>query len=126
MIPKINLAYRHDIDGLRALAVTAVLLFHLGLSWAPGGYVGVDIFFVISGFLITGLIKKEIDATGRLDFRAFYMRRIRRLLPALVVVLTVTAAIGSCCAKPKPSQPVRGRSSSRFGKRFKYFLLDGG
>lgn len=100
MIPKINLAYRHDIDGLRALAVTAVLLFHLGLSWAPGGYVGVDIFFVISGFLITGLIKKEIDATGRLDFRAFYMRRIRRLLPALVVVLTVTAAIAAVVLSP--------------------------
>ena len=74
--------YRPDIDGLRALAVIPVLLFHLGLS-CPGGYVGVDVFFVISGFLITSIILREI-AAGTFTLSAFWVRRIRRILPSLV------------------------------------------
>lgn len=77
--------YRADIDGLRAVAVLMVLMFHLGLG-VPGGYVGVDVFFVISGFLITGIIKREIEQ-GEFTFTGFYARRARRILPALLAVL---------------------------------------
>lgn len=89
--------YRTDIQGLRAVAVLLVLAYHAGVPFVPGGYVGVDVFFVISGFLITGLILREIETTGRLSLSRFYARRVRRLLPATAVVfvgvavLTVTA-----------------------------------
>lgn len=85
--------YRPDIDGLRAVAILSVLLFHADVAWIPGGFLGVDVFFVISGFLITGLIRKDV-AAGSLSFSAFYTRRARRLFPALLgtVVLTFLAA----------------------------------
>ncbi|WP_165361510.1 acyltransferase family protein [Lichenibacterium ramalinae] len=79
-------AYRPDIDGLRAVAVTVVVLFHYGFAALPGGFVGVDVFFVISGFLITAITRDEI-ARGRFSLAAFYERRIRRIVPALVAVL---------------------------------------
>lgn len=78
--------YRPEIDGLRALAVAAVILFHAGVSGFSGGFVGVDVFFVISGYLITSLIAKDIEA-GTFSLAAFYERRARRILPALFVVL---------------------------------------
>ncbi|WP_367783826.1 acyltransferase family protein [Mesorhizobium marinum] len=87
--------YRPDIDGLRAVAVLAVVLFHAAPSLAPGGFVGVDIFYVISGFLITGLIRREIDA-GTYSTLNFYERRFRRIAPAFLVVCaisTVAAAL---------------------------------
>lgn len=84
------MTYRPDIDGLRAIAVLSVLMYHLEPSWLPGGYVGVDVFFVISGFLITGLIKQELDQTGQFQFGRFYLRRARRLLPAFGVTLFVS------------------------------------
>ncbi len=84
--------YRPDIDGLRAVSVTAVLLHHLGATWMPGGFIGVDVFFVISGFLITGIIARESDE-GRFSYLTFYERRIRRIYPALLLVLIVTAAL---------------------------------
>ena len=74
--------YRPDIDGLRAFAVMAVVLFHAGLSAVPGGFVGVDIFFVISGYLITRLIVEKLRA-GTFSFWDFYARRTRRIYPAL-------------------------------------------
>ncbi|MBV9539739.1 MAG: acyltransferase, partial [Alphaproteobacteria bacterium] len=82
------------LDGLRALAVTAVFLFHADLTWMAGGYLGVDLFFVISGFLITGLLVAEVERTGRLSLGDFYIRRARRLLPAsyLMTVLVVLVA----------------------------------
>jgi peptidoglycan/LPS O-acetylase OafA/YrhL len=82
--------YRPDIDGLRAVAVLLIILFHVGMPGLPGGYVGVDVFFVISGFLITGLLVKELDQTGTLALREFYARRARRILPASFLVLGVT------------------------------------
>jgi peptidoglycan/LPS O-acetylase OafA/YrhL len=75
------------LDGLRALAVAAVVLFHLDASLAPGGFLGVDLFFVISGFLITRLLLMEIDATGSIDLGRFYWRRARRLLPAMLALV---------------------------------------
>ena len=83
--------YRPEIDGLRAIAVIPVILFHMGLSWIPGGYIGVDVFFVISGFLITSIIKKELDQ-GTFSFRDFWARRIRRILPAMVFMTACTLA----------------------------------
>lgn len=87
---KENPFFRADIQGLRALAVFFVVLYHAKLPFFTGGYVGVDIFFVISGYLITGLITRELEQRGRIDFVAFYARRIRRLLPAAMVVLIAT------------------------------------
>ncbi|ABI76812.1 acyltransferase family protein [Hyphomonas neptunium ATCC 15444] len=77
--------YRSDIDGLRALSIAPVMLFHAGYAFMPGGFVGVDTFFVLSGYLITSLIGREIEDSV-FSFRHFYMRRIRRLLPALICV----------------------------------------
>src|SRR5437899_328755 len=79
--------YRPALAGLRALAVAAVIAYHLGLPWARGGYLGVDLFFVLSGLLITGLLFGERERTGRVELGAFYARRARRLLPALLLVL---------------------------------------
>jgi peptidoglycan/LPS O-acetylase OafA/YrhL len=85
--------FRPDIQGLRAIAVLLVLIFHVWPSALPGGYIGVDVFFVISGFLITGLLVREFERTGRISLLAFYARRIRRLLPAATLTL-VAVAIG--------------------------------
>jgi peptidoglycan/LPS O-acetylase OafA/YrhL len=86
--------YVPALDGVRALAVAAVLGFHGGVSWLGGGFLGVDAFFVLSGYLITGLLLAEWQRTGSLDLVAFWGRRARRLLPALVVVVATVAAAG--------------------------------
>lgn len=85
--------YRADIDGLRAISVIAVIIFHTGFSFLSGGFVGVDIFFVISGYLITGLVYKEISS-GSFSYITFYKRRIARLLPALVITLLMVLLFG--------------------------------
>lgn len=82
-------AYRADIDGLRAVAVLLVVMFHLGLG-VPGGYIGVDVFFVISGFLITGILKREIEQ-DEFTFSGFYARRARRIMPALLAVMLLSS-----------------------------------
>jgi len=87
-----GLAYRPEIDGLRAVAVLAVVLYHADASLLPGGFVGVDVFFVISGYLITRLLITEWERTGRIDFAAFYARRVRRLLPALIAMILAVLA----------------------------------
>ena len=81
-----KLGYRPDIDGLRAIAVSTVVLYHAGISGFSGGFVGVDIFFVISGFLITGIVWSELGK-GSFSLQDFYVRRIRRIFPALFAVL---------------------------------------
>ncbi len=86
------LPYRGDIDGLRAIAVLAVVLYHFGLP-IGGGFVGVDVFFVISGFLIGGILWREYDATGRIGLGNFYLRRFRRLAPAFFVMILVVTAV---------------------------------
>lgn len=84
--------FRGDVAGLRAVAVGLVLLYHAGLPFLPGGFAGVDVFFVISGFLITGQLLSEIDRTGRVSLLGFYARRAKRILPAATVVLAATAS----------------------------------
>jgi peptidoglycan/LPS O-acetylase OafA/YrhL len=81
------------IDGLRALAVFAVVLYHLGISWIPGGFLGVDLFFVISGYVITRLILDSIESANGLDIKKFYAARIRRLFPGLISLLIVTSVM---------------------------------
>ena len=88
-----SLEFRPALAGLRAVAVLAVLAYHLNLGWLPGGFLGVDIFFVLSGFLITTLLVREFDATGRISLITFYIRRFRRLLPAVVVVVIAVAIV---------------------------------
>ena len=85
--------YIPALDGLRTLAVVAVVLYHLNLTWAQGGLLGVTIFFVLSGYLITRLLINEIAKTGRIDLKSFWIRRIRRLFPAVVTVMVVTCAL---------------------------------
>jgi peptidoglycan/LPS O-acetylase OafA/YrhL len=90
-----SIRYIPAIDGLRAVAVIAVILYHLGFNWIPGGFLGVDLFFVISGYVITRLLLDSIQRSGGLDLRAFYVARIRRLLPPLVfMIITTTIVVG--------------------------------
>jgi peptidoglycan/LPS O-acetylase OafA/YrhL len=91
--------YRADIDGLRAVAVVPVVLFHAGSSIFRGGYIGVDVFFVISGYLITSVIKTEINSKT-FSIAAFYQRRIRRIFPALVVVILFCLVAGFVLLTP--------------------------
>ena len=76
------MGYQSSLDGVRAVSVLAVILYHAGFSWAHGGFFGVEVFFVVSGFLITSLLIEERDASGRVSLEQFWVRRWRRLLPA--------------------------------------------
>ena len=93
--PEPREGFRPDLEGLRAIAVVLVLLYHASVPGVTGGYVGVDVFFVLSGFLITGLLIRELDATGTISLAGFYARRVRRLLPAamLLILATVIASV---------------------------------
>lgn len=98
--PKNSGEFRTDIEGLRGIAILMVLLFHAGLSWMPGGFVGVDVFFVISGFLITSKLWRESQQPGGLSITKFYAWRIRRLLPAALVAIAAVSLIGLLIAAP--------------------------
>ena len=87
---KIGVKHISSIDGLRAIAVTAVVLYHLGISWIPGGFLGVDLFFVISGYVITRLILDSINQSSALDLRAFYAARLRRIYPGFLFMVICT------------------------------------
>ena len=112
--PRLHPKYRPDVDGLRAIAVMLVLNFHAFPDAMPGGFIGVDVFFVISGFLITGIITRELEL-GRFSLVDFYNRRIRRIFPALIVVLcsdigaglVLDAAGGLCAARQRQLSPAR-------------------
>ena len=93
-------AFRPDIEGLRALAVSLVVAFHSNVPGLSGGFIGVDVFFVISGYLISGLLLAEIEKTGSISLVAFYARRARRLLPAAWLVLTFTFIAGALLLSP--------------------------
>ncbi|MCB0858243.1 MAG: acyltransferase [Solirubrobacterales bacterium] len=99
--------FRPDIQGIRAIAVTLVLACHASIPWAKGGYIGVDVFYVLSGFLITGLVVREIEKTGRVSIRNFYARRAKRLLPLAALVL-VFICIGSLIIFPLAQQVTIG------------------
>ena len=101
-------AYRPALDGLRAIAVTGVVVYHLGASWLPGGFLGVDLFFVLSGFLITSLLLDEIARRGRISYSDFLARRARRLLPALYVLIAAVCAWAAWLAAPEAIGDLRG------------------
>jgi peptidoglycan/LPS O-acetylase OafA/YrhL len=98
--PKSTVEFRPDIEGLRGIAILFVLLFHAGLPWMPGGFIGVDVFFVISGFLITSKLWRESQQPGGLSIAKFYAWRIRRLLPAALVAVAVVSLFGLLIAAP--------------------------
>jgi peptidoglycan/LPS O-acetylase OafA/YrhL len=103
-----SFSYRPALDGLRALAVAAVFAYHLDAGWARGGYLGVDTFFVLSGFLITTLLLVEWKGSGTVALAAFWARRARRLLPALLLVLLAVAAYAAWQARPEELDGLRG------------------
>jgi peptidoglycan/LPS O-acetylase OafA/YrhL len=100
--------FRTDIEGLRAVAVVAVVLFHAGLPGVGGGFIGVDVFFVVSGFLITGLLWREASGTGMVRLARFYGARARRLLPAAVTVLVATCIASAVLLPPLQARSVIG------------------
>src|SRR4051812_6801522 len=92
--------YRPHLDGLRTLAVYLVVAFHSELPGFRGGFVGVDLFFVLSGYLVTQILVRDLSTRGRIDWQRFYSRRVRRILPAAMVVLLVTAFVYAAIATP--------------------------
>ncbi len=104
--------YRPQLDGLRTVAVYLVLFFHAGMAWLDGGYVGVDLFFVLSGFLVTNVLVDDIRRTGRLHLGRFYARRVRRLLPAALVLVTTTSAFFLLVASEARRSPLVGDARS--------------
>src|SRR6478609_10027156 len=102
------LAHQPALDGVRALAVIAVIMFHAGNTYATAGFIGVDVFLVLSGFLITLLLLRELRTSGRVAFGAFWMRRARRLLPALILVLLAVALFGAFVATDDEALGLRG------------------
>ena len=120
----VRLPYRPGLDGLRALAVIAVLLYHAGLAWIPGGFLGVEVFFVISGYLITSLLLAEWRGRGRVDLRAFWLRRARRLLPALYLLLVVTLAY-AVVFLPGEVAGLRADALAAFGYATNWYLVLG-
>lgn len=101
-------AFRQDLEGLRAVAVLAVVLFHAGVPGVGGGFTGVDVFFVISGFLITGMLYREVSTAGTVRLGRFYGARARRLLPASAAVGVVTAIASAILLPPLQAEGVIG------------------
>lgn len=120
--PHHRLGYRSDIEGLRAVAILLVVAAHANISWLAGGFIGVDVFFVLSGYLITGLLVREVEATGELRFAAFYARRFRRLLPGLLAMLIGTCALAYLLVAPadQPSQATAAASAAAWISNFHF------
>ncbi len=119
--------FRSDVEGIRGLAVIVVVLFHAGLAGLVGGFIGVDVFFVISGFLITGLLLREHERTGRIGLLQFYARRARRLLPAAIVVLVATLVIALNVVDPldRPGVGLDGASAALSIANIRFALASG-
>ncbi|MGE3707414.1 MAG: acyltransferase family protein, partial [Vicinamibacterales bacterium] len=115
--------HRRDIDGLRGIAVLAVLLFHAEVPGFSGGYAGVDVFFVISGYLITDIITRQLDAET-FSLAAFYERRARRILPALFVVTGCTLAAGWIALMPADYRDLAGAGAAAIGFVANLYYLD--
>lgn len=115
-----------QIQGLRAIAVLGVVLYHAELSWIPGGFIGVDVFFVISGFLITQMIVKEISLVGSFSFSSFYARRLRRLLPAAAVVIMSTIGISRHLISPLRfwDTGIDGLSAIFYGANYRFYFSE--
>lgn len=123
-----RISYRPEIDGLRTIAVVAVVLYHAGFGF-DGGLVGVDVFFVISGYLITSLLYREWETTGRIDLVAFYARRVRRIVPALVAVVTATVIASALLLSPYgeiQQAALSGAASLTFVANFFFQFHSGG
>lgn len=114
--------YLPALDGLRALAVVAVMVYHANSAWLPGGFLGVEVFFVLSGYLITLLLLAEHDRDGVIDLRSFWARRARRLLPALFAVLTLVAVVATLL-RPETLGKVRGDIIAGFFYGSNWFQL---
>ena len=118
--------FRSDIEGLRAIAVLAVVLFHAGVPGIGGGFIGVDVFYVISGFLITGLLRREVSARGTVGLRGFYGARARRLLPASALVGVITAIGSAVLLPPLQVKTVLGDgiASALYVSNYRFLLDD--
>jgi peptidoglycan/LPS O-acetylase OafA/YrhL len=110
-----RLRYLPALDGVRAFAVAGVLCYHASLAWAPGGFLGVDMFFVLSGFLITTLLLREKTETGGIALKAFWVRRARRLLPALGVLLVIVVVYAVFLAAPEELRTIRADALASIG-----------
>ncbi|MSO78574.1 MAG: acyltransferase [Acidimicrobiia bacterium] len=121
-----RLRYLPALDGLRALAVGGVILYHGGIAWAPGGFLGVDLFFVLSGYLITTLLLGEWRTDGSINLPAFWARRARRLLPALLLVLAAVALYAALIARPDELSKIRGDSFATLGYVANWHFIFGG
>src|SRR5829696_9426639 len=117
-----SLPYLPGLDGLRAIAVIAVLLYHAELPWIPGGFLGVEVFFVLSGFLITSLLAAEWRRRGTIDLKAFWLRRARRLLPALFLLLTVMLGF-AVLFLPDEVAGLRGDAAAATGYVTNWYLI---
>ncbi len=123
-VAEVRLPYSPGLDGLRALAVIAVLLYHADLPWIPGGFLGVEVFFVISGYLITALLLAEWQKRGTIDLKNFWLRRARRLLPALYVLVVVCLAY-AVVFLPGEVAGLRGDAVAAFGYVTNWYLIFG-
>ncbi len=121
-----RLSYLPALDGLRAVAVTLVVAYHLDFGWARGGFLGVDLFFVISGFLITTLLIQEHDGTGRISLGSFWTRRFRRLVPPLVVMIAATVAATRLYGLPEQWSSIRWDAAAGVGyvANWRFVLAD--
>src|SRR5689334_25115339 len=106
--------YRPQLDGLRAVAVYLVVAYHAGIPVFSGGFIGVDLFFVLSGYLVTQLLLRDFRTSDRVSYRRFYARRFRRLLPAAFVTLIVTALVYTAVAAPVDVLAARGGFRAAF------------
>ncbi len=124
--PKTRPPFRPDIEGLRGIAVLLVVLYHAAVPGFTGGYIGVDVFFVLSGYLITWLLVREVEKTGTVNLKSFYARRVRRLLPAMGVLLVGIATFADAASIAPLEQAIyrcNGASRRRLTSRTCYFAF---